>query len=76
MAWTEVGWCAGGIENKGLTHQYISIYSFGRRQHGSSESLLMLLLVYLAREKEADGRRETENTDNHNHQHTVVLEMT
>lgn len=63
-----------------LTHQYISIYSFGRRLHGSSESLLMLLLVYLARERErereADGEKEKENTDDCDHQNTFVLEIT
>lgn len=63
-------------ERERLTHQYISIYSFGRRQHVSSESLLMLLLGCLAREREADGKKEKENTDNHNHQNTFVLEIT
>lgn len=37
----------GGGERQ--TPKYISIYSFGRRQHGSLEHLLMLLLDCLAR---------------------------
>lgn len=68
MATTEAG-------AERLTHQYISIYSFGRKQHGSSESLLMLLLVCLAGEREADGETEKENTDNHDHQNIVLLEI-
>lgn len=36
----------------------------------------MLLLGCLAREREADGKKEKENTDNHNHQNTFVLEIT
>lgn len=36
----------------------------------------MLLLVCLAREREADGEKRKENTDNHDHQNTFVLEIT
>lgn len=57
----------------GLIHPYISIYSFGRRQHGASESLLMLPLGCLAREREADGKKE-KNTDDRNHPNTFVLD--
>lgn len=58
-----------------LTHQYISIYSSGRRPHGASESLLMLPLGCLARDREADGKKE-KNTDDHNHPNTFVLDTT
>lgn len=72
MATTE----AGGETERGTYTPYISIYLFGRRQRGSSESLVMLLLVCLAREREADGEKEKENSDNHDHQNTFVLEIT
>lgn len=62
-------------ERERLTHKYISIYSFGRRQHGSSENLPMLLLGHLAREREADGKKEKENIDNRDCLTTFVLEI-
>lgn len=42
-------------------------------EHGSRESLVMLLLVCLAREREADREKEKENTDNHDHHNTFCM---
>lgn len=48
----------GGRDGEKLTHQYISIYSFGWRRHGLSENLLMLLWVCLAGEREKQMGRK------------------